>query len=104
MSVRKNYSCDLCGTSITDADGIGIIHMARGEIRAVWLHKEGAGRHLCNGCVKGLRAMLADLDRTASIHAELDAAERAHLGNAPSGDGAERVHAPDASSCPGMTK
>lgn len=73
MSLRKHYSCDLCGTSITDADGVGIIHMAAGDIRAVWLHKEGAGRHLCNRCVKGLRAMLSDLDRTASIHAELDA-------------------------------
>lgn len=76
MSVRKNYSCDLCGTGITDTDGIGIIHKASGEIQAVWLHKEGAGRHICNACVKGLRAMLADLDRTNQIHAELDAAER----------------------------
>lgn len=77
MSVRKNYSCDLCGASITETDGIGIIHKAAGDIQPVWLHEEGAGRHLCNGCVKGLRAMLIDLDRTAQIHAELDSAEMA---------------------------
>lgn len=77
MSVRKNYSCDLCGTTIIADEGVGVLHVAGGEIRAVWLHKEGAGRHLCNGCVKGLRLMLADLDRTAQIHSELDAAEMA---------------------------
>lgn len=75
MSLRKSYSCDLCGSSITETDGIGIIHGATGDIRAAWLHKEGVGRHLCNACVKGLRAMLADLDRTIQIHADLDAAE-----------------------------
>lgn len=75
MSLRKSYSCDLCGSPISDTNGIGIYHKACGDIEAVWLHKDGAGRHLCNGCVKGLRAMLADLDRTNRIHAELDAAE-----------------------------
>lgn len=75
MSVRKTYSCDLCGSAITDTDGIGIFHKASGDIQSVWLHKEGVGRHLCNGCVKGLRAMLADLDRTIQTHAELDRAE-----------------------------
>lgn len=74
MTVRKSYSCDLCGSSVTDADGVGIIHGASGDIRAVYLHQEGAGHHLCNCCVKGLRAMLADLDRTSEIHAELDRA------------------------------
>lgn len=77
MSVRKNYSCDLCGSSITDTNGIGIIHKANGDIQSVWLQKEGAGRHICNDCVKGLRAMLADLDRTIQIHADLDSAEMA---------------------------
>lgn len=67
----------MCGSSISDNGGIGIFHEASGDIRAVWLHKEEAGRHLCNSCVKGLRAMLADLDRTAQIQDELDAAERA---------------------------
>ena len=75
MSVRKNYSCDLCGSAITEADGIGIVHKARGEISSAYLHNEEAGRHLCNGCVKGLRFMLADLDRISQIHAELDVAE-----------------------------
>ncbi len=77
MTLRKNYSCDLCGSSISDANGIGIFHKANGDIEAVYLGRECAGRHLCNGCVKGLRVMLADLDRTAQIHAELDSAERA---------------------------
>jgi hypothetical protein len=86
VSVRKNYSCDLCGSGITDTNGVGIIHMAAGDIRAVWLHKEGAGRHLCNGCVKGLRAMLADLDRTSQIHAELDEAEVAARSQAGTSD------------------
>lgn len=73
MSVRKNYFCDLCGSSITDADGIAVLHKAMGDIRAVYLHTDGAGHHLCNSCVRGLRGMLADLDRTAQIHADLDA-------------------------------
>jgi hypothetical protein len=76
MSVRKSYSCDLCGTSINDTSGIAIIHRANGDIDPEWLGRDGAGRHLCNACVRGLRAMLAALDRTTQIHAELDAAER----------------------------
>ncbi len=64
MSVRKNYTCDLCNASIDDKCGIGVFHKATGEIRAVYLGSEGAGHHLCNACVKGLRGMLADLDRT----------------------------------------
>lgn len=75
MSVRKNYTCDLCNSAIGDADGIGIVHKASGDINAVYLHVEGAGHHLCNSCVKGLRAMLADLDRTMQIYVELDTAE-----------------------------
>jgi hypothetical protein len=77
VSVRKNYSCDICGSSISDTDGIGIIHKAAGGIEAVWLQRDGAGRHICNSCVKGLRVMLADLDQTIQIHADLDAAEMA---------------------------
>ena len=76
MSVRKHYTCDLCGTPIGETDGVGIVHSGDGAIRAVWLHKDGAGHHLCNSCVKGLRVMLKDLDRTAEIHDELDSAER----------------------------
>lgn len=78
MSVRKNYSCDLCGFAISETDGIGILHQANGDIEAVWLHKEGAGRHLCNRCVKGLRVMLAGLDRTNQIHDELDRSDNQH--------------------------
>jgi hypothetical protein len=63
MSVKKNYSCDLCGSGITDTDGIGVFHHGEDKIDAVWLHKECAGRHLCNNCVKGLRGMLAGLDQ-----------------------------------------
>ena len=100
MSLRKHFSCDLCGTSITD-DGVGILHMARGEIRAVWLHKEGAGRHLCNGCVRGLRAMLADLDRLGAIHDELDAAEAACSSNTPASEIASSRSLPDAELGPG---
>lgn len=75
MSVRKDYTCDLCGSSITEAEGVGIIHKARGDIEAVYLKRDGAGRHLCNSCVKGLRVMLADLDRTMKIQEDLDRAE-----------------------------
>lgn len=75
MSVRKTYNCDLCNMSIGDTDGVGVIHRANGDIEAVYLKREGAGHHLCNSCVKGLRTMLADLDRTAAIHDELDRAE-----------------------------
>lgn len=77
MSVRKNYSCDTCGSAISDTNGIGIIHKANGDIQAVWLHKEGAGRHLCNDCVRGLRAMFVDLDRTRQIQNDLDSCESA---------------------------
>jgi hypothetical protein len=58
MSVQKNYSCDLCGSSIADAGGIGIIHKANGEIEGVPVRLEGAGHHLCNRCVNGLKGML----------------------------------------------
>lgn len=75
MSVRKTYTCDLCGMAIGETGGVGVIHKATGDIEAVYLKREGAGRHLCNSCVRGLRAMLADLDRTMEIHDELDSAE-----------------------------
>lgn len=57
MSVRKNYSCDLCGCVIGDTEGVGIIHKPDGEIESTWLKNDGAGRHLCHVCTKGLRAM-----------------------------------------------
>jgi hypothetical protein len=75
MALRKHYTCDLCGSPITDKDGIGIFHKANGDIQAVYLHRDGVGHHLCNTYIKGLRAMFADLDRIGKIHAELDAAE-----------------------------
>lgn len=62
MTVRKHFTCDLCGSSITPTDGIAVVHKANGDIRAEWLGYDPAGHHLCNGCVKGLRGMLAELD------------------------------------------
>jgi hypothetical protein len=76
VSLRKSYSCDLCGTTISAGDGVGVIHKAGGEIEAVYLLHDGAGHHLCNRCVSGLRGMLDDLDALTQQHADLDAAER----------------------------
>jgi hypothetical protein len=75
MSVRKTYACDLCNSAISEHGGIGVIHRANGEIRAVYLRNDGVGHHLCNLCVAGLPGMLADLNRTAAIQDELDQAE-----------------------------
>lgn len=74
MGVRRHYTCDLCNAQITDAAGIGVVHKANGDIQAAYLHSEAAGHHLCNSCVKGLRFMLADLDRTARTQDDLDRA------------------------------
>lgn len=76
MSVQKNYRCDLCASSITDANGIAIIHRANGDIKSAYLHNEGAGHHLCNSCVKGLRAMIAGLDQLHQLHEDRDRAEQ----------------------------
>jgi hypothetical protein len=75
MGLRKHFTCDLCGSQIDQHGGVGVYHQADRQIRAIYLHNESAGHHLCNECVRGLRGMLADLDRTAAIHDELDRAE-----------------------------
>lgn len=72
MTLRKYYHCDLCGSSISEQSGVGIFHKANGDIEAVWLHKDCAGRHICNGCVRGLRVMLDGLDKLAAHHEEMD--------------------------------
>lgn len=74
MSVRKHYACDLCNAAIDDKNGIAIVHRTNAEIKPVYLATEGAGHHLCNSCVRGLRGMIADLDRTNELHAEMDRA------------------------------
>lgn len=65
MSMKRYYSCDLCGSSILDdSGGIAIYHGFRGEIKAESLIKEGCGHHLCNSCIKGLKGMLPHLSTT----------------------------------------
>jgi hypothetical protein len=74
--MKRYYSCDLCGSSLADhSAGIGIYHWVDGKISAEYLHKDGCGHHLCNACVRGLRAMIAELDRTQALYNELDKAE-----------------------------
>jgi hypothetical protein len=70
MTCKRQFSCDLCHSSLSDAsEGIGIRWAALDNIKAVYLHD--SEHHLCNKCCTGLRAMFADLDRINKIHADL---------------------------------
>lgn len=73
MSCRRYYQCDLCGADIKQDTGIGVHHETMGAMKAVFFSNENAGHHLCNKCVKGLRDMLADLDKLGEMYDHLDA-------------------------------
>lgn len=68
MTCKRYYMCDLCGADIKQDTGIGIYHESGGAIRPVYFAKEGAGHHLCNGCVKGLAGMLVELEKMGEPH------------------------------------
>lgn len=72
MTVQRQFACNLCRASVMAETAIGIRWKCMNEIEPVYLND--AENHLCNECVKGLRVMLAALDRIGEIHDELDRA------------------------------
>lgn len=70
MTCKKQFSCDLCNFSISDASEAIGIHWDRSDtIKAVYLHD--SEHHICTKCCTGLRAMFADLDQAAKVRADL---------------------------------
>lgn len=72
MTVRHEYTCNLCHGRLgfRDGDGVGVVFEAKG-IR--FRMPMDANNHLCSQCLEAIREELAALDKTSAVRASLEA-------------------------------
>ena len=72
MTVRHDYTCNLCHgrLGVQDGDDVGVVFEGKGVRFKIPLD---SNNHLCSGCLEAIREELGALDKRNEVRARLEA-------------------------------
>lgn len=79
MTVKREYTCNLCRDRIDmrDGAGVGVVFEGRGKVKFRMLMD--AENHLCSPCVEAIRGELASLDEMGNALRQVEREVAAEL-------------------------